>query len=316
MAVGLGIINLLMVHGSRIVFKKTDWGNSLALLSGMVLMGVVFSLDWSWQYSIAGEKANFFHLRDFSNVILTDHAAKKSGVLPASERNRKLQAATKAEFTELQREVFERVSEIDTSGSSEYYAEEKAQWEKFLALIGVCTSTLDRLTVDATSKIDEEANKNVSLCLAQIGVAYGELLSGLYSQTTVKGLYKVLFDGVFTALGSAMFSLLGFYIASAAYRAFRVQSFESLLMMLAALVVMLGQIPFGLKLQQFLAEANIVHLDLPELRNWLLLVPSAAAFRAIKIGAAVAGLVIAFRMWLSIESESFSDDAVSKGGGL
>ena len=146
-------------------------------------------------------------------------------------------------------------------------------------------------------------------------MAYGELLTGLYDQTTVKGLCQVLFDGIFTALGSAMFSLLGFYIASAAYRAFRVQSLESLLMMCAALLVMLGQIPFGLKLQNFLADWNIIHLDLPELRNWLLLVPSAAAFRAIKIGAAIAGLVIAFRMWLSIESENFSEESAGSGGG-
>jgi hypothetical protein len=45
---------------------------------------------------------------------------------------------------------------------------------------------------------------------------------------------------------------------------------------------------------------------LPAVRQWLMEVPNSAAFRAIKIGSAVAGLVMAFRMWLSIESESFS----------
>ena len=68
-------------------------------------------------------------------------------------------------------------------------------------------------------------------------------------------------------------------------------------MMAAALVVMLGQIPFG----------SWIWEGFPDLRLWLLRVPNAAAFRAIKIGAEVAGLIMAFRMWFSIESESFSD---------
>jgi len=103
------------------------------------------------------------------------------------------------------------------------------------------------------------------------------------------------YHGFFVALGSAMFSLLGFYIAAAAYRAFRVSSVEALLMMGAAVIVMLGQIPFGV----FISE------DLPELRLWLLQIPSSGAFRAIKIGALIAGLGMAFRMWFSIESQSF-----------
>ena len=92
-----------------------------------------------------------------------------------------------------------------------------------------------------------------------------------------------------------MFSLLGFYIAAAAYRAFRISSFEALLMMSAAVIVMLGQIPFGALISEYF----------PELRLWLLKFPSAGAFRAIKIGALIAGLGMAFRMWFSIESSSF-----------
>jgi hypothetical protein len=37
-------------------------------------------------------------------------------------------------------------------------------------------------------------------------------------------------------------------------------------------------------------------------------VPNSAAFRAIEIGSAVAALVMAFRMWLSIESEGFTNN--------
>jgi hypothetical protein len=108
----------------------------------------------------------------------------------------------------------------------------------------------------------------------------------------VHRLYEFLFNGLFNQLGSAMFALLGVYIAAAAYRAFRIRSVESALMMGAALVVMLGQISFG----------RIVYEDMPAIRQWLLEVPNSAAFRAIRLGAGVAGLMLAIRMWLSIES--------------
>jgi hypothetical protein len=94
-----------------------------------------------------------------------------------------------------------------------------------------------------------------------------------------------------------MFALLGVYIAAAAYRAFRIQSVESALMMTAALVVMLGQISFG----------KMLYSEMPAIRQWLLEVPNSAAFRAIRLGAGVAGLMLSIRMWLSIESR--------KGGG-
>jgi hypothetical protein len=59
---------------------------------------------------------------------------------------------------------------------------------------------------------------------------------------------------------------------------------------------MLGQISFG----------RTIYQEMPAIRQWLLEVPNSAAFRAIRLGAGVAGLMLAIRMWLSIESKSFS----------
>lgn len=112
-----------------------------------------------------------------------------------------------------------------------------------------------------------------------------------HEQSNAKQLFAFLYDSIFVALGAAMFSLLGCYIASAAFRAFRIRSFESALMMIAALLVILGQIPWG---QSWWS-------GFPVVRMWLLNIPSSAAFRAIEIGSAVAGIVLAWRIWLGFD---------------
>jgi len=101
-----------------------------------------------------------------------------------------------------------------------------------------------------------------------------------------------LHEGIFVPLGSSMFALLSFYIASAAFRAFRLRSFEAALLMVTAVLVVFGQV-------SFIAS----HWDgFALIRNWLLTVPNTAAFRGISLGASVASIVLAIRVWLSMDN--------------
>jgi hypothetical protein len=45
-AIGLGLINIFIVHGSRIMFRKKDWQYSATLIIGLFLMMAVGTLDW------------------------------------------------------------------------------------------------------------------------------------------------------------------------------------------------------------------------------------------------------------------------------
>ncbi len=90
-------------------------------------------------------------------------------------------------------------------------------------------------------------------------------------------------------LGATMFSLLVFYITSAAYRAFRVRSLEAGILLTTAVIVMLGQIPI----------ASAIGAD--KVMAWIMSVPNVAAKRAIFMGAAMGIASMSLKIILGIE---------------
>jgi len=83
-----------------------------------------------------------------------------------------------------------------------------------------------------------------------------------------------VFDNLQAPMQSTVFSLLAFYVASAAYRGFRARRAESIILVLAALIILLGRVPIG----------EIVSPHVPSVVGWVLAVPAVAAKRAILIG--------------------------------
>ncbi|MGD0111108.1 MAG: hypothetical protein ABSD48_04530 [Armatimonadota bacterium] len=121
-----------------------------------------------------------------------------------------------------------------------------------------------------------------------------------------KVIYEVLFSGLFVPLQAATFSLLAFYIASAAYRAFRIRSAEAALMMAAAFIVMLGQVPIGAWLTNAIPHTPVLgFFRLEKLGEWVLRWLNTPAQRGILFGVAVGALAMSLRVWLSLERGTF-----------
>lgn len=127
-------------------------------------------------------------------------------------------------------------------------------------------------------------------------------------QILVHWSYDLCFYGLIVALKATMFSLLAFYIVTAAYRAFRLKSGEATIMMVTAIIVMAGQVPLGTELTNSLPEVSKSwegFFRLEHLNTWLQSWPGMGAARAIEFGAGIGSLAVALRLWLSLERGSY-----------
>jgi len=96
-----------------------------------------------------------------------------------------------------------------------------------------------------------------------------------------------VFENIYSPVQSALFALLAFFLATAAYRALRARSIETLLMLVAALIVFIGQTP----LLNVLGNA----------KDWVLRVPAEAGIRGILIGVALGTIATGLRLLVGLD---------------
>ena len=117
--------------------------------------------------------------------------------------------------------------------------------------------------------------------------------------------FQWMTDWFFRPLQATIFSLLAFFMASAAFRAFRARNVEATILLIAAVLVMAGRVP----LLDFLAypfpplhpAAESLSRTLGRLTEWIMDVPNSAAQAGIIIGAALGAAAMAIRVILGIE---------------
>jgi len=116
------------------------------------------------------------------------------------------------------------------------------------------------------------------------------VVSGWMPDWRSKGIHLALFQNVLIPIQSTIFSLLAFFVASAAYRAFRARSVLATILLLTAFIIMFRLIPTG---------------PFADINNWLvekiLTIPNMAAKRAIAMGLALGAAATAIKIILGIE---------------
>jgi hypothetical protein len=147
--------------------------------------------------------------------------------------------------------------------------------------------TLFRKHLENAIRSSESGVYSLVTIVAILFMVIGALVYG----TGVNSPYYWAFHNMQAPMQASVFALLAFFVASAAYRGFRVRSKTAAVLAAAALLVLLGRNAFGEMLSDWL----------PQAAGWVLNHPSVAAKRGILIGIGLGSVATALRVILGIE---------------
>lgn len=122
--------------------------------------------------------------------------------------------------------------------------------------------------------------------------------SGVFNEEGTAFWY--LYEYAFQPLTATMFSLLAFYVASAAFRAFRAKNFEAILLLGTAFVILLGRTFAGYWLTSWM-PASWEEFTIPGLSINIMQIINTAGNRAIQMGIALGIVSLSLRVILGID---------------
>jgi len=156
----------------------------------------------------------------------------------------------------------------------------------FAYVLGVYN--LVRINLDVVSKKGRDWQFKLITIAALLATLFIGLIGGITPGTFFN---DRLYMSMYVPMSSTMYATLAFFIASAAYRAFRVKTWQAGMLAVTAVIVMLGRVPVG----------QLLWSDMPGLVDWVMEVPNMVAQRGILIGAALGAVATGLKMVFGIE---------------
>jgi hypothetical protein len=127
----------------------------------------------------------------------------------------------------------------------------------------------------------------VSMVLIMVtGLPIPEIGLGVDNQV-----FDFLFTNILTPLGATMYSIIAFFITSAAYRSFRARNLEATVVLVSGILMICYNAPLMTSLWQGFIPIG----------DWIFSVPNMATMRAVIIGSALGAIALAMRVLLGIE---------------
>ncbi len=171
-------------------------------------------------------------------------------------------------------------------------------WVTILAAVAFILGLVNLVRVHGSRVLSGSSGWPYSLAL--LGALLVTLLLGLAPGASGASdpALSWVFAYVYQPLNAAIFSLLAFYIATAAYRTLRLRTWEAGGLLVAGVIVLLGQVPLGVQVWDVL----------PQARTWLLAVVGTAGLRGIIIAAALGAIITGLRFLLAMERQYLDKD--------
>jgi hypothetical protein len=117
--------------------------------------------------------------------------------------------------------------------------------------------------------------------------------AGFWNNQQGQTFFNWIYDYIYVPPTATVFSLLAFFMASAAYRAFRARTWESTLLLISAIIVMLGRVPIGALISQWI----------PFAADQIMMIPNMAAKRGILLGISLGAIATSIKIIFGIERQ-------------
>lgn len=180
--------------------------------------------------------------------------------------------------------------------SSEYVYEFVMDWTIIIGIFALALGIWSLIRV-SVAKIRRKA-ENWPYAIVVLGGLGAMIFFGLFLGGLEAYMFNSFFNYVMIPLHATMFSLLAFFIASAAFRAFRARTALATVLLLSALILML-------RFNPYLGPLGPLDADVA---SWILNYPNMAAKRAIIIGIGLGMVATALKVILGIERSYMGSD--------
>ncbi len=282
----VGVISIFRLHFGRLFKMQRDWFFSGVLLFSMFAMLGFGFMNYSTgkdnEIRVAAiDKAVAMSARDDAGNQLTDQI--QSWARLGIERD--ATDAKKAQENQLDKKV--KKGELTPDAAL-------AEWQ-------TAATAADEAATAAIAKLEEDiaAGKLSPETAAKAKTGARTENERMFASQG----YRFIFSDIFQRLEAVMFSLIAFFILSAAFRAFRIRSIEATIMMVTALIVLASFVPFMLKLTEPLPP----NMKVDTVGTWILTYLNTPALRAINLGLALGVVAMALRIMLGLEKGMSAD---------
>jgi len=176
---------------------------------------------------------------------------------------------------------------------------ELMNWGVIISAFATGLGAANLLRIHGKKAQQQRTNWQYSVVLLVALIAYTIL--GIVTRNTSQP-YQFVFNNLYNPLGATVFSFNAFFMTSAAYRAFRIKTAPATVLLIAAVLVMLGNVGIG----------AVISKHIPVIAGWIQRVPTTAGFRGVTIGAALGAMGLSLRIILGIERSHYGG---TSGGG-
>ncbi len=167
-------------------------------------------------------------------------------------------------------------------------AAEIQDWGLIVSAFALALAAINLLRIhgERIAKKDRQSVHSAILITALLATALSGIFAGQQS-----AVFKFIFDSMFTPLAAVFYAMTAFHLASASYRAFRAKNLQALALLVAGVILMLGNAPIGERIWG----------GFPVMANWITSVVNLAGSRGILISTAVGTVGAGLRILSGID---------------